>query len=287
MIGNLQMEINLHCFSEYDSLHQVILSPPTFMNIREVINHTQQYYAEENINNKIAINQHQHLVRVLNENNIQTVILPAVEQFPEQVYTRDIGFTIGKTLFIGNMKQKIRQGEERVFINWLNKNNVPYSTIKNGSIEGGDVLVDKTNVWIGDSGRTSESAIKELSNYLQAQNEYCVNKIRFNNKYLHLDCVFNIISENEAICFPPAIHQDDFLQLSSHYNVLEVSEEEQFTLGTNVLPIGNKKIISHPANKNINKKLINKQYNVIEVDISEIIKSGGAFRCITMPLSRY
>ncbi|WP_368896749.1 arginine deiminase-related protein, partial [Priestia megaterium] len=27
-------------------------------------------------------------------------------------------------------------------------------------------------------------------------------------------------------------------------------------------------------------------YKVIEVDISEIIKSGGSFRCCTMPLER-
>jgi N-dimethylarginine dimethylaminohydrolase len=65
-----------------------------------------------------------------------------------------------------------------------------------------------------------------------------------------------------------------------------VSEEEQFTLGTNVLSIGNKKVLSLPVNKNVNKELRDRGFEVIEVDITEIIKSGGSFRCCTLPILR-
>jgi N-dimethylarginine dimethylaminohydrolase len=57
-------------------------------------------------------------------------------------------------------------------------------------------------------------------------------------------------------------------------------------MGTNVLSIGDRKIISLPVNKNVNKQLRDRGYEVIEVDITEIIKSGGSFRCCTLPILR-
>ncbi|MER2113457.1 MAG: arginine deiminase family protein, partial [Solibacillus isronensis] len=63
-------------------------------------------------------------------------------------------------------------------------------------------------------------------------------------------------------------------------------KEEQFQLGTNVLSIGNKRILSLPVNINVNKQLRDRGFQVIEVDITEIIKSGGSFRCCTLPILR-
>ena len=74
--------------------------------------------------------------------------------------------------------------------------------------------------------------------------------------------------------------------LRSRYEVIEVSEEEQFTLGTNVLSIGYNKIISLPVNKKVNEELRKRGFEIIEVDITEIIKSGGSFRCCTLPIHR-
>ncbi|WP_407407226.1 dimethylarginine dimethylaminohydrolase family protein, partial [Peribacillus sp.] len=105
-------------------------------------------------------------------------------------------------------------------------------------------------------------------------------------KYLHLDCIFNILSPTEALVFPDALTKKELDFLGSRYNLIEVNGDEQFTLGTNVLSIGNKKLFSLPCNKKVNKQLRERGYEVIEVDISEIIKSGGSFRCCTMPLLR-
>jgi N-dimethylarginine dimethylaminohydrolase len=74
--------------------------------------------------------------------------------------------------------------------------------------------------------------------------------------------------------------------LAKHYDLIHVEEDEQFTLGVNVLSIGNGKVISLPINKNTNKELKKRGYEIIEVDITEIIKSGGSFRCCSMPIVR-
>ncbi len=101
-----------------------------------------------------------------------------------------------------------------------------------------------------------------------------------------MDCVFNVVSPDVALIYPKALTEKDIDLFASRYDLIEVSEEEQFQLGTNVLSIGNKRVISLPVNEKVNKQLSNKGFEVIEVDITEIIKSGGSFRCCTLPLLR-
>ncbi|MFD6004940.1 arginine deiminase family protein [Bacillus subtilis] len=45
-------------------------------------------------------------------------------------------------------------------------------------------------------------------------------------------------------------------------------------------------MISLPGNRHVNQQLSKRGYHIIEIDLSEIIKSGGSFRCCTMPLIR-
>ena len=112
--------------------------------------------------------------------------------------------------------------------------------------------------------------------------------VPFDEKYLHLDCVFNILSPEVGLIFPKALDAETIATCfqSGTYKLIEVSEEEQFTMGTNVLSIGDKKVFSLPQNKKVNAQIRAHGFEVIEVDFSEIIKSGGSFRCCSMPVVR-
>ena len=271
------------CFSEYDTLKKVVLCSATYMTIREPINETQKQFLKENIDTELAKKQHQKLVQALEENGVEVLLLTPSEKYPEQVFTRDIGFTLGNQVFVAHMAHDVRQGEEQPLIDLLEKELITYTNLLEDKIEGGDVLIDRNTVYIGVSNRTNKKAIEHLQSLLPT---FEVITVPFTDTYLHLDCVFNILSEDEALIFPGEIDEDKLKMLSSRYHLIEVSEEEQATLGTNVLSIGNKRVLSLPINKEVNKKLKDRGYEVIEVDITEIIKSGGAFRCCTMPILR-
>ncbi|ANC76144.1 hypothetical protein ABE65_004690 [Fictibacillus phosphorivorans] len=274
---------HVNCDSEYGTLKKVIVCEPRYMKIDEIINETQRHFAKDNINMKRAMKQHQHFVDTMRANGVDVYKLPAMEKFPEQVFTRDIGFTIGETVFVSRMGSNIRDGEEKVLRNWLLEHQINLSLIEGDRIEGGDVIVHGDTVYIGVSGRTSEETIQELQSQLPHMN---VVAVPFDPIYLHLDCVFNILSEEDALIYKHAFEEKDYQMLASKFNVIEVEKEEQFTMGTNVLSIGNKKVLSLPVNKNVNAALRERGYEVLEVDISEIIKSGGSFRCCSMPLYR-
>jgi N-dimethylarginine dimethylaminohydrolase len=272
------------CFNEYDELKRVILCQPEYMTIRDVINETQKHFKDEGIHIDRALEQHNELVNTLRSYDIDVILLPYHKKYPEQVFTRDIGFTLGETIFVADMASDVRKGEDDVLKQWLEDEGISYYNIIGDQIEGGDVIIDRDTIFIGLSDRTNQVAIDHLEELLNKQFE--VITIDFQEKFLHLDCVFNVISPNVALIYPKALKKEDIERFKSRYELIEVSDEEQFTLGTNVLAIGNNRILSLPVNKEVNQQLRNHHFEVIEVDITEIIKSGGSFRCCTLPILR-
>ncbi|BAQ10937.1 N-dimethylarginine dimethylaminohydrolase [Bacillus sp. OxB-1] len=270
------------CDTEYETLKRVILCQPQFMAIEDVINDVQKQYKEENIDVERAMEQHRIFEQQLRKHGVEVVKLPSSEQFPEQVFTRDIGFTVGEEVFVAEMASDIRKGEEVALEEWLADENIPFQTTAD-RVEGGDVLIDREKIFVGISSRTSEQAVAMLEKELT---DHEVIRVPFEEKYLHLDCVFNILSPEVALIFPQALSADMVDYLGAMYTLIEVSAEEQFTLGTNVLSIGNGKVFSLPMNQDVNAAMRAHGFEVIEVDFSEIIKSGGSFRCCSMPLER-
>ncbi|MDF0727410.1 dimethylarginine dimethylaminohydrolase family protein [Cytobacillus sp. S13-E01] len=271
------------CASEYGVLERVILCEPKHMTIRDVINETQKHFKNEGIHIKKAMEQHKQFVETLQEHGVDVILLPTQEKYHEQVFTRDIGFTLGQTIFVAEMASDVRKGEEDVLKEWLEQEEISYYNLIGDHIEGGDVIIDRNTIYIGLSNRTNQQSIDHMQSLIS---DFEVIGVPFKEKYLHLDCVFNILSPDLALFFPEAFTEKEKSILDSRYELIEVSNEEQFTLGTNVLSIGNKKIISLPVNKGVNAQLRSRGFEVIEVDITEIIKSGGSFRCCTLPLLR-
>ncbi|WP_413379538.1 dimethylarginine dimethylaminohydrolase family protein [Alkalihalobacillus sp. 1P02AB] len=273
----------INCRSEFAPLKTVILCQPTNMSIKDTINDIQAHYEKENINQKLAIVEHGQLTQVLEEQKIEVKFIPLDKNCPEQVFTRDIGFVIEETLYVGNLKREIRKKESDCLIDFLQKEKIPYTKIEVGTIEGGDVIVHKNQVFIGDSSRTAKATVDALA---KGHPEHTFHLIDFDDRFLHLDCVFNPISEKEALIYPKAISAESLVILKKQFDLIEVTTQEQFTLAVNVLSIGQKKVIALPKNRETNDKLRQRGYDIIEVDFSEIIKSGGSFRCVTLPIER-
>ncbi len=279
-------EINtpVGCATEYDSLQRVIVCPPTYMKIGKIINETQKHFKTENIDVDEAMVQHKHFVDTLKERGVKVLELAPISDLYEQVFTRDIGFCIGETMYTSNMQRQVRRAEVQELTSQFAQQDIPYQSIGESSIEGGDVVVDGQTVWVGVSERTTHHAIQDLRSQLPKHN---VIALPIAKRILHLDCAFNCIAPNTVLIYPDAFQQEDLEKIKAHYPIcIEVSTKEQFTLGTNVLAIGNNTIISLPENQQVNYTLTEHGFSVIEVPFNEIIKSGGSFRCCTLPLHR-
>lgn len=274
---------NVMCNTEYSILEKVIVCSPAHMKIGKIINETQKHYQTENIDPEIATEQHDGFVNVLKAHAIEVIDITPHIELHEQVFTRDIGFCIGDTFITAKMGDKVRIPEVYHLEEVLREQGISYKSFAQESIEGGDVLVDENKVWVGISERTTFEAADALQSLLP---NHQIIKLPIEERILHLDCAFNCIAPDLAIIYTKAFAELDLQKIKEHYQLIEVSDEEEFTLGTNVLSIGNKKIISLPENKLVNHQLRDLGYEVIEVEFNEIIKSGGSFRCCSLPLVR-
>jgi N-dimethylarginine dimethylaminohydrolase len=277
MSPNSQDQGLTYCSSEYGPLKRVLLCEPHHLTLRE------NRSSDEDINIEQAVSQHVSFVTVLRENRIDVTLLPHHRKFPEQVYTRDIGFTLGQTVFVGKIASNPRVGEENVLKQWLEDEDLSYYNLAKDKIEGGDVIIDEDHVYVGLSDRTHKKAVDHLQSLLP---HYKIRAIPFKENFLHLDCVFNVLSPNIALIYKEAFAQKDLQFFQSRYDLIEVSKEEQKKLATNVLSIGCDKVISLPGNKEVNQQMRKKGFKVIEVELTEIIKAGGSFRCCTLPILR-
>lgn len=282
-VEHIDNSVDIYCSNEYGKLERVIVCPPEHMEIKKIINNTQRVYASTNIDRLLARKQHNQFISVLKENGTEVIETPVYPVLNEQVFTRDVGFAIGGTFYLSHMANPVRKDEPPVLEKTLQNHGFPYKKPFRHPIEGGDVIVDEDIVWIGISERTTMVAAENLAKLLPFHR---IEQLKIDKEILHLDCAFNVIGEDWALIYREAFTDEGVEKLKKRYNLIEVSEEEQFTMGTNTLSIGNSQIISLPENTEVNKRMAEYGFEIIEVDFSEIIKSGGSFRCCSLPLVR-
>ncbi|NBI30762.1 dimethylarginine dimethylaminohydrolase family protein [Chengkuizengella marina] len=283
LLDNLKNNVKIKCESEYGQLCRVVMCPPTFLQIKDIINDVQKHYYKKNIDIEKALGQFNELFDFMKRKGIEIDLLPSDSSLPEQVFTRDIGAVINNSFIKSNMSTSVRCGEERILKEWLDNMKIPHNTLDSENIEGGDIIIDHKDLWVGIGNRTSPNAVQILENQFPSHH---IHPINITDPYLHLDCIFNVIAPNIALVLPKAIESKNLQFLSTKYKLIDVSEEEHFHMGINVLSIGNREILSLPQNTKVNEKMRESGLQVYEIDISEIIKSGGSFRCITLPLNR-
>ena len=212
----------------------------------------------------------------------------------DQLTPRDIGVTIGDRFLICNMVMPSRKYEVAGVFKYINEMSGSSPTIlvppgQDTLVEGGDILVDKGSIFVGLSQRTTERGFEYLDEQFGADFKLipvrCAS-LEEGENILHLDCTFNCIGEDHALIYP-----DGFKAIPEEmrsYRWIEVSAEEQSLLGTNVLSLDKKTVISrdHPGLKKLNERIRQEGFEVIEIPFNGAPSTGGSFRCCSLPLVR-
>lgn len=262
------MHINFK--SRYSKLNEVILCYPVNYSVEK-----------KDINKEIMFEQYNNFINALAEEKVITYFLNPNYGI-SQIYTRDIAFVIDDILFIGKMKELNRQSEYRALEEFIKDKKLNIKRLNN-FIEGGDVILHDNIIFVGQSNRTSIEGIYELQRILNEENKhYKVVPIEFNkDEMLHLDCAFNIVSNDSCVLTDYLCDINIFKKTFNKCYYLE--KEEAKNLSANLLSLGDNKIIS--SSEKLCEMLSKDGINTIYIDYSEIIKGGGSFTCTTLPLS--
>ncbi|MBN1361639.1 MAG: hypothetical protein JW993_13655 [Sedimentisphaerales bacterium] len=276
------------CYSETGRLRKVIMCPPTHFEIVEPTNYMQWVYWSDGLprpNPLVMTQQHNRLVEILREEGVEVELLPPVPSLPYQHATRDVGVVIGDTIVLGNMKERTRKLEAEVTEPVLAEYKLRMVRPERGFVEGGDVVVENGNLWVGVGRRTDEWGAEFLHETFARDRE--VIPLRFDPHYTHLDTIFSVLGHGRALIYEPAFDDASLQRIKeTHPHLISLTKEEQENGGANVLFLNPEKVVSIAENASVNERLEQAGFEVVTVSYSEVIKSGGSVRCDTLPVER-
>lgn len=267
-------------------LKQVLMSYPQYLSI-EPINVISKHFKDHQLDKKKIDEEFNLLVQTYQNLGIEVFFLPPSETYPDSVFARDFGACLKDGYILGRFKHEYRKNERKAYEKKMQELNIPQLfKVHEGYFEGGDFffLDDKTIV-IGLLERTNQIGYQEIKEHFK--NQYEVLFVESDPEFLHLDMCFNLIDDHLALICKEAF-DISFLQELQKRKIepIEVSKEDIFRHGLNVQALGDKKVLALKKNHDINLQIKQKGYEVIELDITEILKCGGGIHCMTFPLKR-
>jgi len=255
-------------------------------------------------NEKNLIAELNSFLKILKKYNVNVIRPETIENY-NQIFTRDIAFVIDDKIVVSGIideRKKEIDGIEKVFSKIFSDKIITLSN--DARIEGGDVILDGENIYIGYSkendfnkykvARTNEKAINEIKLLFPNKNIFSfeLNKSDFSarDNALHLDCCFQPIGKNKAIIYEGGFkNYDDVLLITEKFgddNLIRISREEMYNMNSNIFSISENVIVSENGFKRLNRLLSEQGFIVEEIKFSEIAKMEGLLRCTTLPLQR-
>ena len=236
-----------------------------------------------------------HNVDVLRPDNIKNC---------NQVFARDLGFTISNIFFQSNIVPN--REEELVGVSGI-INNLDAGVVKLPDymhIEGGDVVIHNDKLFVGTysgedyseliTARTNQESISYLEKMIPSKEIMSINIKKSNTdvfeNVLHLDCCFQPIGKSKAIICPDSfVNKSDVEYLIAYFgkkNTYLAYGQEAYMLISNLLVISPEVIVSDKRFSKINTWLERNDFLVEKISYKNVSKMSGLFRCSTLPLLR-
>lgn len=151
-------------------------------------------------------------------------------------------------------------------------------------LEGGDVMLNGYDIYVGHSGNASnEAGVQWLRDCLGP--DYRVQLVPLSNEFLHLDCVLSLVRPGLGIIYREAF-TGGIPESLQDWEFIEITEDEARKLGANIFIIDEKTVIVDAQHQRIAEELRKRDVEVIEIPYDEVATLGGGFRCTYHPLVR-
>jgi len=218
---------------------------------------------------------HQRYVEALRNAHCEVTVLEALDTYPDSVFIEDAALCLAGTAIALRPGAKSRFGEAAALMPDLQKHfRRVVSLPGDGFVDGGDVLVTDTEVFIGLSERTNRVGFENLSK-LVSELGYSVKEIHTPPGVLHFKSDCGLI-DSKTIFVTPALNATGCF---SDYNVIETPANE--SAAANLIRVNDTVFISegYPATKVL---LEDAGYKVVALPNSEAEKVDGGLSCMSL-----
>lgn len=226
------------------------------------------------------------LVNALEGHGCRVETIDGAPNLPDMVFAADAGFVQGKTFLLANFHYEQRKPESRHYARWFFDRGYKVAEMpKDIFFEGkGDLLNAGKNLYFGYGFRSSPEAAQVIKKTFP-QLEMKLSMQLADQKFFHLNTCFSPIDESTVLYFPKAFKEYCCDELQEYkWNTIEVPEAEAAKFVCNNITIGKKVIAPICENSQTYKKLQDLGFEVIQLNMSEFLKSGGAVRCLALEI---
>ena len=147
----------------------------------------------------------------------------------------------------------------------------------------GDALFDTDGLlWFGSGPRSDVTAIAQISSVLGVK----INALELvDPRWYHLDTAFCPLSDGYAIAYQKAFSEDSVKSIKNKLGdkVIWISDEDANNFACNAICLDHE-VILYRASSELKETLKRYNFKVVEIDISEFMKSGGSCKCMTLEI---
>jgi N-dimethylarginine dimethylaminohydrolase len=216
-------------------------------------------------------------------------VLASRADSPDMVYAMNLGLVLqrpaGPVVVLSHMRFAERRQETETARAWFaDQGAVLLSTGSQGvgaHFEAGDAFAWRGDLVVAHGPRTDLLALKHLATDLDVR----VHGVRtVHHAMYHLDLAFCPLDEDRAIVCPAAFDEPSGRRLLDLVpEPLVISEEEALTFCANAVVVG-RTVVAPACPDRVRTVLEAWGFEVVVVEVGELLKGGGAVRCLTNPL---
>jgi N-dimethylarginine dimethylaminohydrolase len=239
-------------------------------------------------NREAAIHASATLRIALEDSGADVTTIPAEPGVPDLVFPANAAVMLDGKVLLARFRHAERVGEEPHFrgaFERLRERGLA-TTIEQIDVvhEGaGDCIWDAARqlFWVGSGPRSSAEAGKRIAAYFGRQ---VVELPLATEQFYHLDTCFCPLAGGEILYYPPALTAEargTLRDLVPPHLLIEATEEDAAAFCVNAVSIGDTIIMAQPPLP-LRRRLTERGYKVLGVDLSRFILSGGGAFCMTL-----
>jgi N-dimethylarginine dimethylaminohydrolase len=259
-----------------------LMCPPTYFEVTYAINPWMD--PDRPVDVVRAMAQWQWLLDTFLELGHKVDLADPVPGLPDMVFAANAATIVDGRVLVANFRNPERQPETPLFAEWFRSHGYPRAQVAAEVNEGeGDFLVTRSRILAGRGLRSSEAAHREAAGFFDRE---VVGLELVDPRFYHLDTALAVLDDDadEVMYYPGAFSASSRARLAELYpDAVLADEADAMTFGLNAVSDG-RNVVLPAAAAGLAGRLRERGFRPVGVDMSELLKSGGAAKCCSLEI---
>jgi N-dimethylarginine dimethylaminohydrolase len=256
------------------------MCPPTYYDVVYSINPWMR--PDKPVERALALAQWESLRDVYAGLGHEIAYIDPIPGYPDMVFAANGATVVDGRVLLARFRHEQRAGEADGYAAWFRA--AGYAPVHRPAWvnEGeGDFLSAGRRILAGCGFRSERRAHREAR---QVFGRPVITLDLVDERFYHLDTCLAVLSDDEIMYYPPAFSTSSRALLDGLYpDAIHAREEDALVFGLNAVSDGRHVVLPEPATK-LAAALAGRGFQPIGVDVSELVKAGGAVKCCTLEL---